>query len=124
QEIRPVEEVELSSQKFEEHFLSACCHIGGIFAWVPVVGVAVPYAVWQIFKGESVFIDANGKEAFNFQMTLLLLRIPSYVLAIVGIGVVMIVLIELASIIFSIIAATRCLRGRAYQYPVRYRFIK
>jgi uncharacterized Tic20 family protein len=124
EESSPLENLERVNSKLRDRLISALCHIGGIFASIPLIGVAVPFVLWQVFKGESAFVDANGKEAFNFQMTLLLIRIPSYVLFIVGIGVIMIAVVELASILFSIIAAARAIRGLEYQYPMRYRFIK
>lgn len=124
EESRPSGNLERVDHTLRDRTIAALCHIGGIFASIPLIGVAVPFILWQVFKGESALVDANGKEAFNFQMTLLLIRIPSYVLFIVGIGVIMIAVVELTSIIFSIIAAARAIRGLEYQYPVRYRFMK
>lgn len=112
------------NESAKENFLAACCHLGGIMAWVPLIGVGVPFIIWQVFKGESVFIDTHGKNAFNFQMTLLLLRIPSYVLMLALIGFAMIAVIEVVSILFSIIAAIRAYRGLDYSYPFRYPFIR
>lgn len=109
---------------FKDRFWSGCAHLGGIFAAFPIVGVVVPFLVWQIFKGESSFLDRHGKESFNFQMTLLLFRIPSYVLMIVFVGVVLIAIVEIISIVFSIIASARAFRGKDYEYPMRYRFCK
>lgn len=116
-------EVEIQ-RTFKERVASALCHLGAIMTVIPLAGILVPFVLWQIFKGESNFIDAQGKEAFNFQMTLLIARIPSYVLCVVGIGVVLIAVIEIISIVFCIIAAVRTIRGKDYQYPYRFRFVK
>lgn len=108
----------------KEKIASTACHIGAIFSMIPLGGVAVPFIIWQTFKGESDFIDSHGKKAFNFQMTLLLMRIPSYVLTVALIGFPMLVIIEFVSILFSIIAAIRAGRGLAYSYPFHYPFIR
>ena len=108
----------------KERFVAGCCHIGGIMSWIPLIGVGVPFIIWQVFKGESLFIDTHGKNAFNFQMTLVLLRIPSYVLMMALIGFAMIFVIETVSILFSIIASIRAYRGLDYSYPFRYPFIR
>ena len=108
----------------KEKIASIACHIGAIFSMIPLAGVAVPFIVWQTFKGESDFIDRHGKKAFNFQMTLLLMRIPSYVLTVAVIGFAMIAIIEFVSILFSIIAAIRAGRGLDYSYPFQYPFFR
>jgi len=108
----------------KERIIACCCHLGGIMSWIPLIGVGVPFVIWQVFKGELLFIDTHGKNAFNFQMTLVLLRIPSYVLMMVGIGFLMIFVIEVVSILFSIIASIRAYRGLDYGYPFRYPFIR
>ncbi len=119
-----VESPVITDRNWKEKSIALACHLGGIMSWIPLIGVGVPFIIWQVFKGESVFIDTHGKNAFNFQMTLVLLRIPSYVLMVIGIGFLMIAIIEVVSILFSIIAAIRAYRGLDYAYPFRYPFIK
>ena len=52
-----------------------------IFTLVPVV---VPLIMWQIKKDDSAFIDDHGREAVNFQISLVILSIA---IGLVGLAV-------------------------------------
>jgi uncharacterized Tic20 family protein len=83
-----------------------------------------PLVVWLIKRNDHPYVDRQGKEAVNFQITMfiaLLLCIP-LVFIIVGIG--LIGLIVLAMTIFPILAAVRSSEGAEYRYPLSIRFIR
>ena len=49
----------------DEKNLGMLCHLIGII--FPVIG---PLVIWLIKKDEMAFVDYNGKEALNFQITI------------------------------------------------------
>jgi hypothetical protein len=96
---------------------------------VPVIGCVVgPSVVWQTKKVEFPFVNHHGKEAVNFQISLLLYLVVSAILWIplsfVCVGVVIPVAISIIDLIFLLIAAVKANDGERYRYPLTIRFIK
>src|ERR1043165_338070 len=111
-------------QKWERMY-SMCIHLTVVFfSAFPVVPALI---MWAIKKDESHFVEDHGREAVNFQITLLL-----YGFALVPIGVIpcsagwwigLPVLVGL-SIIGTIFAAVAAGKVRSFRYPPCLRFIK
>lgn len=102
------------------------CHLAGL-AWliVPCIGgILGSLVLWQIKKDEHPFIDANGKEALNFQISMLIYAVISAGLFIICIGPFLLAAVALADLIFAIVASVKANNGEAYRYPVTIRFIK
>lgn len=102
------------------------CHLLAIFT-----GFLGPLILWLVKKDASPFVDFHGKEALNFQITLLIvttvLGTLAAVLMIVFIGIILIpviALVVLAAVILEIIACLAASRGEFYQYPFNIRFIQ
>jgi uncharacterized Tic20 family protein len=95
------------------------CHLLGLFTCF--IG---PLIIWLIKKGEDPFIDNQGKEALNFQITVAIAGIVSALLAAVCIGVFLGIAVSIADLVFCIIASIKANSGEAYRYPVSIRFIK
>jgi uncharacterized Tic20 family protein len=109
------------------------CHLGGLAGLLPIsvaIGsVIAPLILWQIKKEEFPFVNEQGKEAVNFQISILLYSlIGSMVCAITCIGIPLIPfivgIIGIADIIFLLIAAVKANNGEHYRYPLTIRFIK
>ena len=83
-----------------------------------------PLAVWLIKKEDDPFIDEQGKEAVNFQLTMLIAALASALLILVVIGIVLLVVVGLLMTILPIIAAIQANEGTHYRYPLTIRFIK
>ncbi len=105
------------------------CHLAGL-AWllwwvVPMIGgVIAPLIVWQLKKDEHSFIDEHGKEALNFQISMLIYGVIAGLLCFACIGFVLLPAVMVADIVFSIIASTKGSGGRSYKYPLTIRFVK
>lgn len=89
-----------------------------------VTGFVGPLIIWMIKKDEDVFIDDQGKEALNFQITVVIAYLISGALTFVCIGFFMIPAIAIAVLVFSIIAGLKANEGVAYRYPLTIRLIK
>ncbi|MFH1371195.1 MAG: DUF4870 domain-containing protein [Planctomycetota bacterium] len=102
------------------------CHLAGM-AWliVPAIGGIIgPLIVWQIKKDLSPFVEQNGKEALNFQISMLIYAIVAALLIMACVGTFLLPLVAIADIVFAIIAAVKATNGQAYRYPATIRFIK
>ena len=83
-----------------------------------------PLVVWVLKKEEDAFIDEQGKESVNFQITMLIAAVISAVLMLVLIGFLLITIVVAMMIIFPIIGAIKANDGEHYRYPLTIRFIK
>jgi len=108
------------------------CHLAGLCGLIPIVpvigSIIGPLVVWQIKKDEFGFVDEQGKEAVNFQISILLYLLVSAILwvplSFVCIGAVIPVAISIVDLIFLLIAAVKANDGEHYRYPLSIRFIK
>ena len=83
-----------------------------------------PLVIWLVKKDEHPFVDEQGKEALNFQITMAIAWIVSALLTFVCIGAFLGIAVSVVDIIFCIIACIKANGGEAYRYPVSIRFIK
>ena len=95
------------------------CHLLGFFTCF--IG---PLIIWLIKKDEDAFVDNQGKEALNFQITVLIAMFVSGLLSFICIGALLGFAVCIADLIFCIIASIKANDGVAYRYPVSIRFIK
>jgi len=102
------------------------CHLSALAGLVvPVIGCIVgPLVVWQIKKEEFPFVDEQGKEAVNFQISMLIYGIVAGLLCFVCVGMVLLPAVAVFDLVFLLIAAVKANDGSHYRYPLTIRFIK
>ncbi|MFC3607588.1 DUF4870 domain-containing protein [Stutzerimonas tarimensis] len=102
------------------------CHYSAFFWFlVPMIGnVLGPLIVWQLKKDMDPFVDDQGKEALNFQITYSIWMIISGILAWILIGFALAALVNLVALVLVIIAGIRANEGKAYRYPLTWRVVK
>jgi uncharacterized Tic20 family protein len=101
------------------------CHIFGL-GWlvVPAIGGVIgPLIVWQIKKDIDPFVSQHGKEALNFQISMLIYAVIAALLIMACIGTVLLPAVAIADIVFAIIAAIKASNGETYRYPATIRFV-
>jgi hypothetical protein len=126
---------------------SMLCHLAALAGFLFPIGTVIgPLIVWQIKKNELPEIDPHGKEAVNFQLTILIINIIAGIIigAIIGGGIffgqlwrspfygfgsgfglgIILVIINLLSWILAIVAGLKANNGESYKYPFSFRFIK
>lgn len=105
---------------------SALCHASallGVFLHFPghIFG---PLIVWLVKRGDSPEIDAHGKEALNFQISMLIYNAVAVVFCLILIGFAFLIVLWVLNAVFSIIAAIKASDGEFYRYPMTIRFIQ
>lgn len=103
----------------EDRTLAILSHILTI-----VGGFIAPLVIYLIKKNESAYVTAHARESLNFQLTLIIAYIVSFMLWLVFIGLFITWLIFIGQIVLVIMATIRAAEGRLYRYPVAIRFIK
>mgnify|MGYP003544109572 FL=1 len=102
------------------------CHYAAFF-WIvaPMIGNVIgPLVVWQLKKDLDPFVDQQGREALNFQITYSVAMMVCGLLAWVLIGFPLMLLVGLAALVLTIIAGIKANAGQAYRYPLCWRLIK
>jgi len=106
------------------------CHLAG-FAWIlpitPAFGsVLGPLIVWLIKKNDYPFVDDQGKEAVNFQITMLIYGVVAGLLILLCIGMILLPVVIIIDVVLTVVAAIRATDGEHYRYPypLIIRFVK
>jgi len=102
------------------------CHI---IALVGLLGNGIgflvgPLVVWLVKREDHPFIDQQGKEAINFQITAFIALFASALLTLLVVGFGLLLIVGLAMTIFPIVAAIKANRGEDYRYPISIRFVR
>ena len=99
--------------------MAMLCHLLGLFT--NFVG---PLILWLIKKDEDKFVDSQGKEALNFQITVIIAGIASGILSFVCIGFLLAIAVSICDLVFCILACVATSKGENYRYPVSLRLVK
>ena len=91
---------------------------------IPFGNIIGPLVVWQIKKDTLPFAADQGKEALNFNITMLIAAFIGFLLTFVLIGLVLLPLIGIAWLVFTILAGIKANEGVASRYPFALRLIK
>ncbi|GAB3405463.1 hypothetical protein GCM10027515_18820 [Schumannella luteola] len=115
----------------EDKQWASFAHLGGILGFLPSL------LIWLILKERGPLVAQEGKEALNFQITIVFAAIAAGILniifGVVGattgvpigfVGSLLSLAVWVCSLIFSIIGFTRVNGGGAYRYPFAIRIIK
>jgi uncharacterized protein len=108
------------------------CHLSALAGYiVPLGNILGPVLVWQMKKDEFPIVNEHGREAVNFQISLLLYLLGGGIAAFIGsffcLGILLIPALgalALAGMVFSIIAGVKANDGVFYKYPMNLRLIK
>lgn len=139
------------------------CHLSAVAAWVLVIclviigiplflplNILAPLVVWKYKKSQYPWIDFQGKESLNFQMSLTLYTLIFIIIALCivfvtgglalisnGIGLFKLALDGLLTALFLLIlfalslqlfvvnfAAMKAYKGQHYRYPFTIRFLR
>ena len=100
------------------------CHLAALAGYViPFGNLVGPLVAWQMKKSEFPFVDACGKEALNFQITLLIAFVVSIPLCLIIIGFFMFAFLGVYGIVMPIIASIKAANGEFYRFPYTLRLV-
>lgn len=101
------------------------CHLSAFGAFVlPFFGnIIIPAVIWLLKRESHPFIDDQGKEVLNFQITLTILVFVAALLCLVFIGFLLLPALGIYGVIMTIIGAVRANDGVTYRYPFTLRLL-
>ncbi|MCS3902114.1 putative Tic20 family protein [Methylohalomonas lacus] len=109
----------------DERTWGMLCHLSAFAGFIiPFGGIIAPLIIWLIKKDEMPFVNDQGKEAINFQITVFIAALICFVLMFVGIGFLLLFALAIYAIVMIIIATIKANEGSYYRYPHALRLIK
>jgi uncharacterized protein len=91
---------------------------------IPFGNLLGPLVIWLTQKEKSAFVEAQAKEALNFNITVFIAAIVCGILTMVLIGLLLLPIVGIAWLVLSIIAGIKASKGEQYQYPFTLRLVK
>lgn len=101
--------------------MAMLCHLlGGLLG---IIGALI---MWLVKKDDHPFIDDQGKESVNFQLTNLIAQVVGFILVIASCGFLFFIplVIYVGQLVLAIMGAMKANQGEWYRYPINIRFIK
>ncbi|GAB3344820.1 DUF4870 domain-containing protein [Marilutibacter aestuarii] len=104
----------------DDRNIAMLTHLSGL-----LFSIVMPLVVWLINKDNpgKAYLNAQAKEALNFQITVLIAFVVSFILTFVLIGALLMPLVGLANLILCIVAAVKTANGEDFRYPFTLRLI-
>ena len=112
----------------DDKTMGMLCHLGALAGFMaPGIGhIAVPLVVWLAGRHKSPFVEANGRESLNFQITatLAMAACLPVLYAWAWIGLIPLLLVALFWLAFVLIGSLKSSDGVVYRYPLRIEFLR
>lgn len=103
------------------------CHLSALamFTSIPFANILGPLIIWLIKKEDFAFVNDQGKESLNFQISIAIYALVSSVtLCLPPVFFIIVFGLMIANLVFIIIASIKANEGVAYRYPCCLRFVK
>ncbi|MCW1245918.1 DUF4870 domain-containing protein [Pseudomonas sp. SAICEU22] len=119
------EQVLLPQPSKEARQWAMFCHLSALLGiWIPFGTLIGPLVLWQLKRDSDPFVDAQGKEALNFQITVAIASAISLLLMVVVIGFFLFGLVAIGALVLTIIGGVKANEGQPYRYPFTWRLVK
>ena len=97
---------------------AAAAHLGTF-----LVGFIAPLVLWLIKRDEDAFVEYHARESLNFQFSLMIYMLVSFLAILILIGIVMVAVVGIFAFVVIIVAGVKAAGGEFYRYPLSIRFI-
>lgn len=109
----------------DDRNLGMLCHLIALVGLlIPFGNILGPLVIWLVKKDQSSFVDVEGKEALNFNITVAIAGFVSVLLMTVVIGFALIFIVAIFWIVMAIVAASKASSGEHYRYPLTIRLVQ
>ncbi len=110
----------------DERTWGMVAHLSAFAVFIfPVAGnIIAPLIIWLTRRDTSAFVEAEAREALNFNITVTLGWIVCGLLTFALIGIPLGAVLFLGWLVMTIIAAVKATEGVGYRYPISLRLVK
>jgi uncharacterized Tic20 family protein len=116
----------MNAESQEEANWGMAAHLAAFaaFTLIPGANALGPLAVWLAKKDAMPFVADQGKEALNFNITVLVALVVGWILTFVKIGYLLLAVVAVSWLVLTILACIESHKGVAYRYPFTLRLVK
>ena len=128
--------IQTQSPSLSDRQWAAGAHVAALLAamltslWAGVAGAIAALIVWMLVRDKSAFATEHAKEAVNFNLSMFIYAAIAVLLVIFTLGIGLIValpmwlVLALAWIVCTLLAAFKAYDGQPYRYPITIRLFK
>lgn len=91
---------------------------------IPFGNILAPLVIWLVKREMDPFVDSQGKEALNFNISVAIYAIGAGILTVILIGFLLLAAVLVFWLVMVILASVRVNAGEPFKYPLAIRFIK
>ncbi len=100
------------------------CHLGALTGFVlPFGNLVAPFVMWIAGRDLDPVVERAGREALNFQLSILFYLLLAFALTLALIGVFILPLLIVMQFVLTIAAARSAAAGKEYRYPLTFRMV-
>ena len=107
----------------EERNWALASHVGTFVAAWFAMGFLAPLIIMLVKGNDSAFVRRHAVESLNFQISLLIYLVVSFVLAFVLIGFLLMAVVGVFALVVIILATIKAANGEGYRYPLCIRLV-
>jgi uncharacterized protein len=101
------------------------CHLLAFSGFIVPFGTILgPLIIWLVKKDSDPYVDEQGKESLNFQISMAIYGVVSGFLIFIAIGLLLLPVVIIGNIVLTIIGTIKASKGEPWKYPVTIRMIK
>ena len=115
---------QITTEKSDENKWAMFCHLSAFAGLVfPFGNIIGPLIIWSLKKDEYHFVDDQGKESINFQISMTIYIIIAFLLAF-ALGFLLLIAVGVFHIIMTVMASIKTNEGLLFRYPFSIKFIR
>ena len=117
---------EPGSMSKNEQTMGMLCHLTSLSKYlaIPFGHIIGPLIVWMIKRQEMPFVESQGKESLNFQISVTIYGLIAGLLCFVLIGFPILLGLIVFDLVCVVLASIQAADGKPYRYPLCIRFLK
>ena len=111
-------------EEAQERSWAMGAHLAALAGFIiPFGNIVGPLIIWLVKKDESPFVDDQGKESLNFQISITIYCIIAALLILIVIGIFLLIGLAILDIVLIIIATVKANSGEKFRYPLTIRLV-
>ena len=102
--------------------LAMLSHLSAFVAFVGIPSLVGPLVVWLLNRDDP-YVEAQAKEALNFNISFFLYGLVAAISIILLVGIVALPAVVVTWFVLVIVASVKAANGESYRYPFTIRFV-
>ncbi|MBE0425541.1 MAG: DUF4870 domain-containing protein [Nitrospirae bacterium] len=110
----------------KERIWGMLCHLTVLLGitGIPFGNIIGPLIIWLVKRKLSPFVNEQGKESLNFQLSMTIYVLIAALFISMKIGFIFLFILVSINLILVIIASVKAYTGENYSYPFKIKFIR